>query len=390
MNTKKLTILFILISLMMLIPIGIVYGEDKGTTVEPESGTTEAGKTKILGGKWLPVPIFLTEPAFGYGLGVGVGYFHPRKDDSKTAPVSPIQDSDTAFSGRSTKKPPPTITGVAGGYTDKGTWFAGVGHSASWRQDTIRYLGALAYADINSTIYVIDSPLDFVIQGAAMFQDLKFRLGSSMFFLGGKLLYLETESDFKITIGEDFPLGIEDLKSRNVGIALNGSFDTRDNTFTPNSGQLIELDIWRHDEAIGGDYDYWKGTFKLLSFHQLHKRFVLGLRFEAAGVDGRAPFYGYPWVNLRGIPALRYQGRRTAVGEVEGRFNVTERWALLGFVGAGVVGTEYRLFETEDDIYAGGVGGRYHFMPDEGLWLGVDVAHGPEDLYWYISIGHAW
>jgi hypothetical protein len=76
--------------------------------------------------------------------------------------------------------------------------------------------------------------------------------------------------------------------------------------------------------------------------------------------------------------------------ESEGRFNITDRWAVLGFLGAGAVYGDDPGFETEDDIYAGGVGGRYHFLPDEGLWLGVDVAHGPEDWYWYISIGQAW
>lgn len=390
MQIKKSSLLSILVLLLLFISIGTAYGVNNETDVNPESGTTEAKKTKILGGNWLPVPIFLTEPAFGYGFGLGLGYFHQRKGDPETATVSPLHDQGSAFSGRSAKKTPPTITGAAAGYTDNDTWFVGVGHSASWREDKIRYLGALAYADVNSTIYVLDVPFDFEIQGVAVNQDLKFRLGSSMFFLGGKLLYLETETQFQITVGEDIPVDLGDLDSRNVGVALDVSFDTRDNTFTPNSGQLIQLDIWRHDEAIGSDYDYWKGTFKLLSFHQLHKRFVLGLRFETAGVDGRAPFYGYPWVSLRGIPALRYQGERTAVAEVEGRFNITEQWAVLGFAGAGAVGGDDPLSETQDDIYTSGVGGRYHFMQDEGLWLGMDVAHGTEDWYWYISIGHAW
>jgi hypothetical protein len=34
------------------------------------------------GGRLLPIPLFLTEPAIGYGLGAALGYIHPTKDDS--------------------------------------------------------------------------------------------------------------------------------------------------------------------------------------------------------------------------------------------------------------------------------------------------------------------
>ena len=46
------------------------------------------------------------------------------------------------------KKPPPTITGIAAAYTDSGTWAVGIGHSASWKKDKIRYSGVLGYANV--------------------------------------------------------------------------------------------------------------------------------------------------------------------------------------------------------------------------------------------------
>ena len=64
----------------------------------------------------------------------------------------------------------------------KETWFAALGHSASWRDDTIRYAGALAYADVKSTYYILDLPFDLNLQGSALYQELKFRLGDSRFF----------------------------------------------------------------------------------------------------------------------------------------------------------------------------------------------------------------
>jgi hypothetical protein len=217
-------------------------------------------------GKWMPLPIFLTEPAFGYGLGLGLGYIHPPKEGIETEAVPSLQTPTSVESGRHGQKPPPDITGVAGGYTEKETGFGAVGHSASWRDDTIRYVGALAYADVKSTYYILDRPLDFDLQGFALLQDLKFRLGNSRFFLGGKLLYLETESEFDITVGDDTDITIDDISSRNFGVAAEVSFDGRDNVFTPNSGQLFQLAAWRHDEGLGGDYNYWSSTLKILSF----------------------------------------------------------------------------------------------------------------------------
>lgn len=341
-------------------------------------------------GKWLPLPIFLTEPAFGYGLGMALSYIHPNKEGVETEAVPSLQTPQSVASGRQGQKAPPDITGVAGGYTDQETWFGAVGHSSSWRHDTIRYVGAAAYANVNSTYYILDRPLDFDLKGFGILQSLKFRLGDTRFFLGGKFLYLETESTFDLTPAVDTGIAIGDITSDNVGIAAELSFDGRDNVFTPNHGQLMELTAWRYDEALAGDYNYWRGNLKLLSFHQLLPQLVLGLRLEGSAVDGRPPFYAYPYVTMRGIPALRYQGKRVGMAGMELRWDILARWAVLGFAGIGKVYGDDAALETQDDIVSGGVGGRYLFMPDEGLWLGVDIARGPEDTYMYITVGQAW
>ena len=42
----------------------------------------------------------------------------------------------------------------------------------------------------------------------------------------------------------------------------------------PNSGQLVNLSLWRYDEAIGGSFDYWSAKLKALSFHHFHDKFT--------------------------------------------------------------------------------------------------------------------
>jgi hypothetical protein len=393
-HPKNLKVMFSLVTIGLCMALQTTPGHTEDAAMDKgQMQVTSQGKDAAASsGRWLPIPIFLTEPAFGYGLGVALGYIHPTKDDTEKQEEPSLQTLGSVTSERSGQNPPPTITGVAGGYTAKDTWGAAVAHSTSWRKDTIRYAGGLAYVDINSTYYIIDRSLDFNLKGAALYQDLKFRLGKSRFFLGGKLLVLETDSQFDITLGEDTQIGVDDILASNVGVAASATYDSRDNVFTPNNGQLLQFDIWQFDEALGGDFDYWRGNLKLLSFFQLHPRFVLGLRVETSTVDGRAPFYAYPWVSLRGIPAMRYQGKTAGMIEVEGRWNIFPRWAIVGFAGAGAVRSREILDINivKDDIFAGGAGARYFLMRDLGLWLGVDVAHGPEDWYGYITVGQAW
>lgn len=280
---------------------------------------------------------------------------------------------------------------MAGGYTDSETWFGAAGHSASWRHDTIRYVGAAAYTDMNSTDDIDDRPLDFSLKGFGLLQDLKFRLGDTHFFLGGKLQNLETESAFDLTPDVDTAVAIGDISSSNVGIAAELSFDGRNDVFTPNSGQLMQLTAWRYDEAFGGDYDYQRGNLKFLSFHQLLTQLVLRLRLEGSAVDGQPPFYAYPWITMRGIPALRYQGKRAGMAGMELRWDILARWVVLEFAGICKVYGDDVAFETQDDIVSGGIGGRYLFMPDESLWLGAIFAIAPtgsDGIGWRQAFGN--
>jgi hypothetical protein len=63
---------------------------------------------------------------------------------------------------------------------------------------------------------------------------------------------------------------------------------------------------------------------------------------------------------------------------------------VVGFFGKGAVDGDDPRFETKSDIVAGGVGGRYLFKPEMGLWVGVDIARGPERTAFYIQVGQAW
>jgi hypothetical protein len=358
---------------------------------EAKSDDEKAEKEK-KGPSFIPIPIFITEPAIGYGVGAAIGYFHKKKGEAESDrdSLAPAYTANTAARAGRERKVPPTISGFAAAYTDKGTWGAGIAHSASWRKDTIRYVGALGYAHIVSTFYFGDQPFDFELDTGLFLQDIKFRINSSDFFLGAKLVYLTPKLIFDDEV-EDVPIDPDRLQRNDFGLAAQAEYESRDNNMTPNRGHFVELVGWKHLEALGGETDYWRLDFQAQSFFEMmDQKLVLGFHLDLDTAGGDPPLYGFPWISMRGVPALRYQNETAGVLETELRWNILERWAAVGFLGVGATRGDVPIFNDESGIVAGGIGGRFLFRPQDSLWVGIDVARGPEEYVLYIQVGHAW
>ena len=372
------------------LPLWAVEDEPADNAVQ-EDNTGESKEAKN-GYRLLPIPIIISEPAIGKGLGVALALFHPVKagksDDTRLASLTSMSDYSTP------RQAPPVVTGVAGAYTSSESWFGGIGHSNNWRNDSIRYAGAVAVAKVNSQIYVANLPVDFSMKAGIVYQDMKFRIKDSDFLLGAALSYLNADNTFGFGLPVPNPDVLNEerfaLDFNNVGLAGKIVYETRDNTMNPRSGQIIELSLWRYDEAIGGDYDYWSAKLKALSFHSLTEKLTLGLRLDVSGVDGRVPFFAIPFVSLRGVPALRYQNKTAGAAEVELRYRIRPKWETSVFGGVGFTSDAYKVFENPDSIYNFGVGGRYNIFEAHNVWVGLDLARGPEDWNWYVQVGHPW
>ena len=236
----------------------------------------------------------------------------------------------------------------------------------------------------------MDQPFKFNLEGILVYQETRFRFGDSRWFWGIGASYLKADTALLVDIPEEAPIDLFRNDLTNVGLAGKLAWDSRDNTSMPNKGQLIDLSLWRYDDAIGSDFDYWNGKLKLTSFHPLGKKFVLGLRLEYSAISGDAPFFAIPYVSLRGIAALRYQGDRVGVAEIEGRYNFSPKWAMIVYTGTGKVKSDIPIFDTQQAIYSYGVGARYRIFEAQNIWVGIDIARGPEDTNWYIQVGQAW
>ena len=152
---------------------------------------------------------------------------------------------------------------------------------------------------------------------------------------------------------------------------------------------------WRYSEGEAR-YCIEDATAVVVMFESASRDAVLAARGTLPAVKAwiyagdDAPFFDLASIHLRGIQAGRYVDNTGITTEAELRWDVTRRWTLVGFGGVGLVADEFDELDDADAQCAGGTGFRYMIARKYDLRLGCDVAHGPEDWAFYITVGTGW
>ena len=326
----------------------------------------------------LPIVSPITEPAVGYGAALATMYFIPKEKDS----TKHFQMPD--------------IVALVGGLTENKTWFAGGGYIGFWNEDHIRYRGIVGYGDIKLKYYGTGSqfleahPIHFSISSTFLLQQAIFRIGESRFMIGGK--YIFSESKITITNNSELIDLSRDFSLKNSGIGLITEYENYDNVLSPNKGLRVNLTYFQFSEYLGGDRNFGRLTFFTHYYIPLfNKRWISAFRIESQLATGEPPFYMNPFIMLRGVPAMRYQGDLTALAETEQLFLVSRRWGINTFGGFGsTFNMDNSKIEQRTTAWNFGVGFRYLIARQLGLRMGIDVAKGPEDWGIYIIFASAW
>ncbi len=329
---------------------------------------------------FLPVPIVITDPTLGFGGGMAGVHFHKKKGEDA--------NTENQF--------PPKLTAVAGAYTSNNTWVTMLAHQGSYLQDRLRYTGALGYLSINLDYYNRDltgddQGLRFNMKGFLTHHEILFRPKAEMpLFVGLNYSYFNNQVGFKT--GLDIP-GLEKLENETNHGGMNAVWlwDTRDNTFTPTKGLMNTINLGLASKYLGGDNEYWYFNTRNYAYFPIKNTPLFSsYRLNLESKWGDVPFYELPFINLRGIPMLRYQGNHVAITETEWRYQAFDRWSVIAFAGAGVAMDNYSKFLKTPVRGAGGAGFRYLIAKEYGIHAGLDVAKGPEQWAWYLTIGSNW
>ena len=353
------------------------------TMVDPVDSKFDVSDYLASARGFLPVPIIITEPAVGFGLGAAVAYFHvPEKLDSEKHP----------------HQGPPSISVGLGAKTENGTYMYGGAHLGVWKDDHIRYTGALAKTSVNLAFYLDDRTdgfslkdgIDFNIDGTFLFQKMQFRLKESNWWAGVSYIYVTATNSFKFgsILPPELPDPNFDFDLGALGLLVQ--YDGRNSTFTPSEGLSAKFEYRNYDDSWGSDFEYDTYRANLFHYTPFADFSSLGLRFDAQTVSGNVPFFAYPFVSLRGIPAMRYQGEDVLVGEAEYLWGVTPRWSVVFFGGVGYTTSINQFKEQGQAVGAGGLGFRYRLARKQRLQAGVDIARGPVDTSIYLTVGSAW
>jgi len=142
--------------------------------------------------------------------------------------------------------------------------------------------------------------------------------------------------------------------------------------------------------ALGGDSEFQRVSLTAMHFLPLHPKLTLGVRGDAAFSFGDVPFYMQPFVALRGVPVMRYQGDDVAQVEVELLWQFWKCFSLVGFAGGGAAWNDFERFDNPLTLVTEGAGFRHEIARKYGLHMGLDVAFGPDTTAIYVQFGSAW
>ena len=143
-------------------------------------------------------------------------------------------------------------------------------------------------------------------------------------------------------------------------------------------------------EALGSDRNFETISLAAMHYRPLSWSLFFSVRGAGRSSSDGTPFYLRPYVSLRGVEVLRYQGEKAAEVEAELRWQVHPRFSLVGFAGAGIARSDIAQQDRETTVTAGGAGFRYMLARKHGLHMGMDIAFGPDDPIFYVVFGSAW
>jgi hypothetical protein len=320
---------------------------------------------------FVPIVMPITEPALGLGAAGGPVFLH---------------GSMAGETGPTGRRIPPSVSALVGFATSNGSWGGFAGHLGHWKEGTIRSLTGGGYASLELAAYPVDgTKLDFRIEAAPLIEDFSVAIPGSDLMVGARYVLSATRVHLE---GDGAVVG---QLQRDVTATLSGlgpvlRWDSRDSIFSPDAGARAELAASWFAPWLGSDYDFWNVRIRQNSYGRIAPWLGTGLRLDLQLTGGDAPFWAKPFIQLRGIPAMRYQGTQIFVAETEERIDFTPRWSAVVFGGYGVAAGVPRPVTA----WNVGSGFRYLLARQFGVRAGLDVARGPEDWAVYVVFGNAW
>jgi outer membrane protein assembly factor BamA len=332
---------------------------------------------KLQRGDFVAVPIPISNPTLGTGLVAGAAYFYPQSEAQK-------------------KLQPASVTGLGAMYTSNESKAIALVQQNYWRDDKWRFTGGAGAADLKLSLLTADESngeqnLDWRIEGTFFYAKLARRLKGDWY--GGALTRLvdadqsiESSAASKTSSNSDFD---DAGKVRSVGVGVYVEYDQRDNPLNSSAGRYFKLDALFNDEAIGSNDTYQSFASVFKSYHRQSESLVVAWEAQACGRSGTTPLWDACMVKLRGFSATDYLGTVSASAQAEARWELSDRWGVVGFAGVGYVGSSFSGIRDNEPIPSYGVGLRLMVLKAKRINLRVDFARSTDSNAIHVSVGEA-
>jgi len=332
-------------------------------------------------GELRAVPIPIVSPMLGIGAGFGLGYlFHPSYRDRAERP---------------------TLLGLGGFLTSKGSWLVAAGLESYLDQGRWRVLVGGGAARLRYDYYGIgfengdnDVYVPFEQEELFLFADLGRRVAHGL-YVGPRIKARDTTSRVREANPEfpDAPPPGEDLETRTFALGIHVYWDTRDDLEETSSGFLADFTADFYDDAIGSDVDYRIYTAAVNGYFRLNVNGVLATRVFGRFAYGDVPFYDLSLygreADLRGYTTGRWRDKMMFAVQAEYRHRLSRVWGLAAFAGVGALAPEIDGWKADELLPSIGVGVRYQLPLATPVRVRLDLAAGRESVAVYLGIGEA-
>jgi hypothetical protein len=346
---------------------------------DPEDGQFDVGRFLAHPRSFLPIPLVVTEPAVGYGGGVAGLFVRPRESAGEDGFARP------------------NISMLGGIATENGTWMAFAGDSSHWYDERLQTLAAGGGGKLNLDFYglgenraSLDQPISYSLETSLVLLQGNWKLTPrSPWSVGLRYVYSQVEPQLR-DAPANVPGLLDDVKIKISAPTAVLEFDSRNNLFTPTRGVYSESSYMDSLEELGATGSFQRFEQTLMGWIPISDKLILGLRGDYQWSSDGTPFFLRPYIQLRGVAAMRYQGDEMASVEAEARWQFRGRWSLVGAAGYGTAHTERELFSATREVWSGAVGFRYELARLFGMHAGLDVGFSEGESAIYLQVGSAW
>lgn len=327
----------------------------------PESSLSKDSKSS----PWFVTPLVSSDPKISTAGGALGGYVHQFDEAS-----------------------PPSIFGATATYSTTDSWYLAAFAKTHFDKDNHRVIAAVATGKIrNDYSDFLGSGLDVQTTDDLTLYALRYVLRVyGQWYLGPQFI----STNYAIS-GDDFlsgeileHFGLIGFKSN--GLGLIAQYDSRDNQYSPSSGQVFRAHNIAFRQTFGGDVSFDAYTADYQYYIPHGKDHVLALHAKGRWTHN-APPSGYSSVTLRGYTRGQYLSPHITLAEGDYRYSLTEKWGITAFAGIACLYGDDNINGSDRLFPAGGAGIVYR-LNDEKMVVRADFAFGKEgNKGFYLQFG---